>query len=451
MSAYAALAGRIRLLAPLRHRDFRLLWTGSSVSMIGDGIYLVAIAWQVYTLDANPAAFAAVGLAWTVPQVLLLVPAGLLADRVDRRVLMIAGDLLRAVVVGGVAALSLTGTVTIGLLVGLSVLFGVGDALFLPSYTSIVPSLVPEDEQMRANALSEFTGPVAQTMLGPFLGGIITGFAAVGWAFAADAVTFAFSALMITLMAHRRVPVDEHASPLDDLREGFAFVRRTRWFWVCLVSTAVALLCTAGAAEALIPFLVKNEMHCGAVSLGLIYAAGGIGAMVAAGVLGQRSGLPRRPLTSYYVVWAIGDVALVGMGLVLHVWQLVLAVVVFQAATAVINVLWFSLEYKLVPPDILGRVSSLDWMVVLAGIPLSYAMVGPAAAAFGARQTLVAAGILGIVAMLVPLVIPGALGPERDGSLDTPAAEPPIVEPAPAPAAGPPTVAEPAPAAGRAE
>ena len=359
------------------------------------------------------------GLCWTLPQVLLLVPAGLLADRFDRRRVMIAADVLRRAVLAGVATLAFTGRATVGLPAGLSVLFGVGDALFLPSATAIVPALVPEDELVQANSLDQFTGPVAETLLGPFLGGVLTGLAAIGWAFAADAATFAFSVVMLTLMSHRRIPVDEPTSVLADLREGFAFVRRTRWFWVSLVATAVAILCTTGAWEALIPYLVKVDMHGDAVTLGLVYAAGGVGAMAIAAVLAQRAGLPQRPITGYYLAWAVGDVGLLATGLVANVWQLILAAVVFQACFAAVNVLWFSVEYKLVPAEILGRVSSLDWMIALAGLPLSYALVGPVAAALGARTTLVVAGALGAVAMIVPLFVPGALDPERDGSLAT--------------------------------
>jgi DHA3 family tetracycline resistance protein-like MFS transporter len=416
MSPVASLT-RFKLVSPLRYRDFRRLWAGTTVSLIGDGIYLVALAWQVYSLKASPAAYATVGAAWTLTVVLLLIPAGLLADRVERRYVMIAGDLIRALVVGAIAVLSLTGTATIGSLAGLSVLFGIGDALFLPSGTAIVPSLVPADELVQANALTQFTGPVAETLAGPFLGGVLTGFTSTGVAFAVNAGTFAWSALMISLMSHRRTPV-EPDSPLRALREGFNYVRRTRWFWLCLVSTGVALLFTVGAWDALIPYLVKNDLHASAVSLGLVYACGGVGAMVAAAVMAQRSRLPRRPLTAYYVAWAVGDLTLVGIGLVTQVWQLVFVAILFQACSAVLNVLWFSLEYRLVPAEILGRVSSLDWMVVLAGVPLSYSLVGPVAAAVGARTTLVVAGVLGALVILVPLLVPGALAPERDGSLD---------------------------------
>jgi MFS family permease len=413
---------RVGLLKPLRHRDFRLLWGGTTVSMIGDGFFVIALAWQVYDLSPNPAALAAVGVAWSLPQVLLLMPGGVLADRMDRRSLMIAGDLLRALAVGAMATLSLSGIITVEVIVGLSALFGIGDALFIPSFTSIVPSLVPEEHLVHANSLAEFINPVAHTLLGPFLGGIIIGVAGVGWAFAADAASFAFSALMIGLIAHRHVKAEKQSSPMEDLREGLAFVRRNRWFWVSLVSTGAAILCTVGAWDALVTFLIKEELGASAFALGLVFAAGGVGALVAAVVMGQRGRLPKRALTAYYVAFATSCLLMLGFGLVFHVWQALVISAFVQAASATSNILWFTMEYRLVPKEMLGRVGSLDWMIVLAGLPLSYALVGPLADLIGVRETLMATGALGALVMLVPIFIPGALTPERDGSLDEPPA-----------------------------
>lgn len=424
--------GGVGLLQPLRHRDFRLLWIGMTVSMIGDGFFLVALAWQVYDLDANPAAFAAVGVAWTLPQVLFMVPAGVLADRIDRRYLMIAGDLLRAFAVGALALLALTGAITIPLIIGLAALFGVGDALFLPSFTSIIPVLVPDDELMQANSLSEFVSQATRTLLGPFIGGIVIAVAGVGAAFMIDGLSFVFSAVMIALMAHRHTKSEERASSLHDLKEGFAFVRRTPWFWINLVSTCVAILLTVGAWEALIPYIVKEELHESAAALGLVYAAGGVGAIVIALFFGQKGTLPRRPLTAYYLAWVIGNLAMIGFGLAFSLWQVVLIATFVQAMTASIGILWFTMEYRLVPQEILGRVSAIDWVVVLAGLPLSFALVGPLAEWIGVRQTLMLTGALGAVAMAIPLFIPAALTPERDGSFDEP--EPEAIEEATGPA-----------------
>ncbi|TMK59849.1 MAG: MFS transporter, partial [Actinobacteria bacterium] len=109
MDERPGLTSRIGLLRPMRHRDFRLLWIGQTISMTGDGTYYVAVAWLVYhNLHGSPGAFAAVGVAWSLPQLLLLLASGALSDRMDRRHLMIAGDLLRLIAITVIGILCLT-------------------------------------------------------------------------------------------------------------------------------------------------------------------------------------------------------------------------------------------------------------------------------------------------------------------------------------------------------
>src|SRR5713226_59400 len=130
--------GRIGVLRPLRHRDFAVLWTGMTISMIGDGIYYIAIAWQVYNLSNSPAALAFVGVAWSLPQVLFVFASGVLSDRLDRRRVMIAGDLIRLVAIGTIGALSVTHHVSIPLLIALVAVYGAGQAVFQPSFNAIL-------------------------------------------------------------------------------------------------------------------------------------------------------------------------------------------------------------------------------------------------------------------------------------------------------------------------
>ncbi len=415
---------RIGIVRPLRLRDFRLLWIGTTVSMVGDGVFIVALAWQVYSLSHSPAALAIVGVAQSVPIVLLILGAGVLADRVDRRYLMIAGDVIRFAAVGTMAILVFTGAVTVAKLVGLAVLVGIGQALYMPAFSSIVPFVVTEDLLVEASSLAEFVRPVAFTLVGPLVGGVIVGAAGTGWAFTADALSFAWSAVMIARMRLHREEPAERSAPLDDLRQGFRWVRATRWFWISLVASGVGVLLTLGAWEILLPFVVKEELHASAFVLGIVYACGGVAAVTTAVVMGQRGRLPKRPITSYYGYWAVSCLAQVGFGVAFHVWEVALIAMVIQTCVTAFTVLWFAMEYRIVPPALLGRVSSIDWLVVLAGAPLSFALIGPLVHVLGARGTLVVTGVLGTIAMVVPLFLRGALDPERDGSF----AEPEAVE-----------------------
>jgi hypothetical protein len=416
---------RIGILRPLGIRDFALLWTGMSVSMIGDGIYVVAIAWQVYELWNRPTAFALVGVAWSLPQVVLMLASGVLSDRIDRRRLMIAGDAIRLVAIGSVGLLSLADALTQPRLLGLVVLYGTGQAVFNPAFSSIVPSIVPEDLLVQANSLGQFVRPFAMTLVGPLVGGILVGTSGAGWAFIVDAFTFAFSVLMILGMRVRATPRDPGggSSMWEELKEGIRYVRDRTWIWAALLGATVSLLCVWGPWEVLVPFVVKNDLGGSAADLGLVFGAGGVGSVLAALVMGQRGALPRKAVTVLYLSWTVGMLMTAGFGIVSTVWQGMIVAFFSEGSITLLIVVWFTLLQRLVPPGLLGRVSSLDWVISIAGVPISFAIVGPIAGAIGADATLIWAGVLGAIVTLGFMLIPGARSPEQDGSLDAPIAE----------------------------
>ncbi|MGH2635691.1 MAG: MFS transporter [Actinomycetota bacterium] len=424
----SAVVDRVGILRPLRVRDFALLWIGMTVSFVGDGIYIIAIAWQTYDLSNSPSALAAVGVAWSLPQFALLLGSGVLSDRLDRRHLMIAGDAIRGVAIGTIGILSIVGELTMPRLIALVVVYGAGQAVFAPAFSSIVPTIVPEDLLVEANSLGQFVRPVAWTLIGPVVGGALVASVGTGWAFVADSGTFVVSALMILLMRTRHVPrlEGERASAWADLKEGLRYVRSKTWLWVAMVAATVSLLATWGPWEVLVPYVVRNELGGSAAALGLVFGAGGVGAVAAALVLGQRGRLPPRALTVLYLTWALGMLMTAGFGLVSEVWQAMAVAFVAETSITVLIVIWITLVQRLVPSELLGRVTALDWMISTAGVPLSFAVVGPSADAFGVDATLIAAGVIGAALTLAFMFVPGARGPERDGSIEAVRAEPEV-------------------------
>ncbi len=133
----------VRLLRPLERRDFALLTTGSTVSLLGDGFFSIALAWQVYEISNVPTALSVVGVAWTVPLIAFLLLGGVFTDRYDRRRLMIGADLIRAAAIGLLGVLSLTGAIELWHIIALIAFVGLGDAFFNPAATAIVPDLLP--------------------------------------------------------------------------------------------------------------------------------------------------------------------------------------------------------------------------------------------------------------------------------------------------------------------
>ena len=407
------------IVRPLAIRDFRLLWLGTVVSFLGDGVYIVAIAWQVYDQWNRPSALAGVGIAWSLPQVVLVLGSGVLSDRFDRRKLLITADVIRGLSIAALATLVTLDLLQLWHVYGLVVLFGVGQSLYGPAHNSILPDLVPSDQLVQANSLAQFSRPFAMTLLGPALGGILVGTVGAGLAFYIDAGTFAFSALMLLLMrtVTRPAPEQGHASVWHDAREGLRFVFRRPWLWAGMAAATISLLCTWGPWEVLVPYLVKNELGGSAGALGLVFAAGGAGAVLAAVTMGQRD-LPRRPITLLYWAWAVSAFAMIGFGVSGAIWHAMLASFVMEAGITVLLVLWYTVLQRLVPGSILGRVSSLDWLISVAGVPASFALVGPIASSIGTRGTLVAAGASGgLVILLFLYLVPGSRAPERDGSI----------------------------------
>lgn len=405
-----------RILQPLRHRDFALLTTGSVISLLGDGFFHVALAWQVYEISNVPTALSFVGVAATLPLVLFLLIGGAFSDRYDRRLLMIGADLVRGVALTAIAVLSISGTIELWHLAVLMAFVGIGDAFFNPASTAIVPDLLPDNELPQANALNGALRQLMIRLLGPALAGVVIALVGPGPAFAVDAATFLVSAVAVAAIRTRPKPGDPTArgvrATVGQVREGLAFVRGQPWIWATLLSAMLSLLVFFGPVQVLVPFLVKNQLNLGPEALGAIFAAGGVGSIVMAFAIGH-FGLPRRRVTFMYAAWSIGVAGLAVYGLMTELWHGLVAGFFTAALFELGQVIWTTMLQQLVPRRLLGRVSSLDWMVSIGLVPISYAFTGPVAEALGPSTTMVGAALIGALLMGVLLFLPGVRDPER--------------------------------------
>ena len=383
-----------------------------TISLIGDGIFLIAIAWESYSLWNAPAALSIVGIGMTIPTIAFLLVGGVVSDRHDRRVVMAWADGLRAVAVALLAVLVLMDALRFWELVALVAVYGVGTAFFMPAFEAILPELLPRPDLPAANALDQFVRPIAMRLVGPVAGGALVA-ASAGIAFAIDAASFAACLVAVLAMPRRaRRDVEFHSSSVAALKEGLRFVRQRVWLWGTLLSAAIAYLVFLGPAEVLLPFLVKNELHASAGTLGLVLAAGGLGAVGGAAFMGRR-GHPRRDVTVMYATWTIATLAIAGYGIANAAWQLMLVCLVFNALEAAGTIVWATIKQHHVPGSMLGRVSSLDWLISIGLLPISFALTAPVAAAFGARTTLVGAAALGAAVTLSAFFLPGMRAIER--------------------------------------
>ena len=413
-------------LRPLRHRDFCLLWVGLAVSLVGGGLWLVALAWQVISLGAGPTGLSLVTALYGVGLLAFLLVGGVVADRLPQRLVMIAADLARAAALLVLGALSLSGDLKIWYLAVGGVVIGAGEAFFIPSYTALVPRLLPEGELLAANGLEGTLRPLAQQAAGPALGGLAVAAFSPGMAILAGGLTYLFSAGCLVAMRFRPkkdagVPTSPGASSVFvDLREGLGYVRRTNWLWTTLLFALAFVLFIVGPLEVLLPFAVRDNLGGGADAYGLALAAFGVGG--AAGALAISSGrLPRRYLTAMLLMWGLGSLPFAVVGLANTLWMMCAALFVVGAAFSAGMVIWGTLLQRRVPEGLRGRVSSLDFFVSLALMPVSMAIAGPSGAAFGIASVFLVAGLVPVLLAVAAILIPRLDRDEIAHPLDHPA------------------------------
>jgi DHA3 family tetracycline resistance protein-like MFS transporter len=317
---------------------------------------------------------------------------------------MLVADVVRAAMLTALAVLSITGAARMWELLVIVAVAGAATAFFNPASDALLPQLLPSGLLAQANSLDQLIRPLALRLAGPALGGVLVAAVGPGWAFALDAGSYAVSAGALLLIAPRVVAAtSEPQAVMDDIKVGFRYVFNNPWVWATLVSAAVAYLLFMGPTEVLLPYIVKHLFADGAADLGLIFAAGGVGSLACAIVIGQ-IGTPGRGLTFMYAVWTAATLAVAVYGLSNQLWALMLASLVFNTLETAGTIAWATAKQRHIPPHLLGRVSSLDWLISIGLLPVSYALTAPVAAVIGVRATLVGAGVLGALVTFAPVL-----------------------------------------------
>jgi MFS family permease len=400
------------MLRIFANRDFTLYWLGSTVSLLGDGVYFVAIAWQVYAVSNRPSALAYIGAAWTLPQLASLLFTGAISDRFDRRRVMMIANATSGVAIGAIALLTLAGLITLWQLWILVAIHGVGVALFIPASGAFVPEIVPTELLVEANAVRQFVRPLAMRLVGPALGGVLVAVLGAGAAFLLDSLSFFFALAAVALIRSRpRAPASASTSVAREVAAGLRFVGSQSWLWLSLLGAAAWLLIYVGPLEVLLPFLVKNKIDADARGLGFVFAAGGLGAMAFAYTVAH-TGLPRRALVLMYALWSLSMFALASLALARSLWQAMLSSFFIFGLLSTGEIVWQTMLQRRVPNELLGRVASVDWFVSAGLVPLSFVLTGPIGASLGAATTVLGAGLLGGALMAALIALPPIRAPE---------------------------------------
>ncbi|HYA44228.1 MAG TPA: MFS transporter, partial [Acidimicrobiales bacterium] len=314
------------ITAPLRHRDFRLLWTGMAVSLLGDGVFVVAVAWEAYSISNRPSALAYVGLATSAPQVALLLLGGAVSDRFPRRTVLLWADVTRALAVAALSVMVARGSPHLYELCLAGAVIGAATAFASPAFDALIPQLVPEGQLTHANAIEQFVRPSALQLAGPALGGLTVAVLGAAGSLALDAATFVFSGLCVKRMASVAVPPPASTNLWQEMASGMRYVKSQVWLWGTFASAALTYLLFIGPTQVLLPFIIRDSLHEPASAYGLVLSVGGAGALVGAVWSGHRPH-PKRAMSWAYSCWTVATLGVAGYGVATRVWSLAVVAV----------------------------------------------------------------------------------------------------------------------------
>lgn len=397
-----------RALRPLTVPAYRRLAAALVSSLVGTGVWTVALVWQIVAIGGGAADLSLVAGAGAVGMLATALLGGALADRLPQRRILLVVEATRAMTVGAVAVLSLTGLIEVWHLAAVALIGGVVGGLYYPAYSALLPTVLPADQLLAANGFEGMTRPVLMQAGGPALASALIAITSPGAALVVTALTGVVALACILRLPQRPVERSEPAGGnpavalLGDVREGFGYMIKTPWLLGTLVFASLLIFVMMGPFEVLVPFAIKDNAGGGPQQHAFVLAAFGIGGAVGSLAIASFR-LPKRYLTVMNLLWAGGCLPLVIFGLTDQVWLMVLAAFVVGAAFNAGVVIWGTLLQRRVPSAMLGRVSSLDFFVSLAFMPLSMALAGPAGQSFGLPVVFLIAGVAPLIIGLVAI------------------------------------------------
>jgi len=394
------------LFSALGERDYRLLLIGQSVSYAGDQFHLVALPWLVLQLTSDPLQLGFVLATAGLPRALLIVVGGTWADRHSPRAIMLLANVVRFALAGGLAVAILTDTVEMWMVYLVAAGFGTMAGFFIPTTHAAVPRLVSDEHLESGNALLEtayqlsvFLGPAAAGAIIAWFGGATAAgqetasLSGIGVAFAFDAGTFLFAALMLLLMSPMTAAgMTEGERPVAALIDGLRFAWRTvslRWL---LIIISLANMLFIGPLLVGVPTLASTRLAEGAAALGIILSAFGLGNIAGIVVAGSLRKTPARAVgLAIVVLYLLSGAGFCAFALIQSTWSAVPIVLAIGAGNGFLGIALLTLIQRMAPAAMLGRMSGLLMLSIYGLQPISQSLAG-AIARVGLDALFLAAG-----------------------------------------------------------
>ncbi|HZS75860.1 MAG TPA: MFS transporter [Ktedonobacteraceae bacterium] len=418
------LGKRLRFARALRSRPFAMVWLGQTISNIGDGIFLIALAWQVLLMTHSGTAMGIVLIVSMIPRLIFVLIGGVAADRLPRRLIILWSDGGRGLVVLLISILGFLGLLQFWHLLVEGLIFGFVDGFFNPAIMAIIPDLAEKDDLPSANSLVSLSFNLAQ-LTGPMLGAALIALISPMGAFAANALSFFISvAFLLSVRIPERhvkqeskeaIEGEQEETPargfrgvLADVQEGLVYVRNSRWLWVTIMNSAIGNIGFMATLAVAMPKLVHDTYQQGAWLLGLIEATGAIGSILALVVVGQATRIKKRGLMAYLsLCFSCIGILIFGLPFPRAAAPFIapLAGMLVNFGLTFFNTVYFTILHEMIPSDKLGRVISLDTLGSFAMIPVGEALGGIMTDHIGPAKVFVIFGLFNLVNAMIPLLV----------------------------------------------
>ncbi len=398
----------------LGFRDYRLLWLGQTISIVGDQVFPIAVALAVIRAGGSVGDVGLVMAARLAALVLFVLIGGVWADRISRRAVMIGADAFRAVTIAAIVVFP--GQMPLPALALFVFLVGAGEAFFRPAEGAMLPTLLPEDHRQAGNGLMSVslrTGAV----IGPGVGALVAAAMGTREAFLFTALTFVASMLCLLMLREPTFTPSGSQSAVRDVREGFAEVWKRRWIAAVLALAAAQLMIVYAPPLVLLPFVASEAFG----DQGEAMFGWALSAFAAGGVLGALIAMRWKPakvgLWSMFgwMLYCLDPLALL---FPFSEWWLLACYFVAGVGLEPFLVYWMVALQREIPADKLARVTSIDWLCSLALMPVGLALTGPVVDAFGRTSVLVFAIAFNIGSSLLMLLVPGFIRMRTPGTED---------------------------------
>ncbi|NRQ35268.1 MFS transporter [Nonomuraea sp. NN258] len=392
-------------------RPYRFFMGARLLSLLGDHMFRIALAFAVLEAGHPPAVLGVVVAAELVPKIVLTPLAGTWCDRLDRKLVLVIGDLVAAAITAALVAVLLLGAATVPVLVLLAALLGAATSFFDPAAVGLIAEIVPEPRRREASAALGLASSAAMLVAPAVAGGLV---ALIGPApvIAIDAISFALSAALLRRIRSggRRPSPPSRPSMLDDLREGWREFARQRWLWLLSTQFAAFVFCGLALFTVLGPVVARDRLG-GAAAWGLIQAGLGVGYLT--GRLASFRFRPARPARAACLLVAATVPANVALAFAGSPVPVLLGQALTGCALAMYATLWTTLVTTRIPQDRLSRVVATDQAVSLTLLPLASVAAVAVADAVGFRAALVGGAV---VTVLITALVAGtrAIGAVRD-------------------------------------